>query len=227
MTNTFDGMVDEMDEAVRETGKKVAALAHKYVVEDTGTSLPLSPKRLEAAMTRLTPDGGAGTALGDALSKWTKDRVHGAARDVWRLGKAKGWSQARCEKEFRRRLRDFAADMHGTTYRAANGRMVDEASYIQTLSRTMNAQLVREVYFDEACRAGIDLVLIENVEDENVCNVCAEWDNIIVSLTGNDDRFPALEEAMNDGWGHPNCRCHAEAVDYKRDADLIDEQADR
>ena len=125
MTNTFDGMVDEMDEAVRETGKKVAALAHKYVVEDTGTSLPLSPKRLEAAMTRLTPDGGAGTALGDALSKWT-GQGSGAARDVWRLGRRRVESSA-LRKEFRRRLRDFAADSTGRP--TAAGRMVDEASY--------------------------------------------------------------------------------------------------
>jgi hypothetical protein len=222
----YSGMADRMDEAVRDVGGRVAKLAHGYVVDDTGTTLALSAKRLDSAMSRLTPDGPAGTAMADSLAKWTRSAINEAARDVWRTGQAKGWSHDRCVREFRDRLRGFAAEMAGTKYRAANGRMIDERVYVQTLSRTMNAQLVREVYFDECCRAGIDLVVIENVEDENVCSVCAEWDRMIVSLTGNDDRFPALAEAMKDGWGHPNCRCHAEAVDAKRDADLIDAQAE-
>ena len=222
----FGGMAERMDGAVREVGGKVAKLANGYASDDTGKALELSARRLESAMSRLTPDGPAGTAMADSLSKWTRGAINDAARDVWREGRAKKWSHLRCQKEFRRRLHEIASDVAGTKYPTKGGRWVEEKQYVQTLARTMNAQLVREVYFDEVCRAGIDLVLIENVEDENVCKVCAEWDNTIVSLTGNDDRFPSLKEAMKDGWGHPNCRCHAEAVDYKRDADLIDAQAD-
>lgn len=52
-----------------------------------------------------------------------------------------------------------------------------------------------------------DLVRIVTVGDSTTCEKCKKWDNKIVSLSGNNKKYPPLDKAINDGFLHFNCRC--------------------
>ena len=71
---------------------------------------------------------------------------------------------------------------------------------------------------------GDDLVRVSIVDGET-CDVCAEWDGRILSISGTDTRFPSYEDAAEAGMFHPNCRCRLERVDPEWDAEDIEEQA--
>ncbi len=52
-----------------------------------------------------------------------------------------------------------------------------------------------------------DLVRIVTVGDSTTCEKCKKWENKIVSLSGNDKKYPPLDKAIDDGFLHFNCRC--------------------
>ena len=61
--------------------------------------------------------------------------------------------------------------------------------------------------------SGGDLARITYVENENKCDACEEWGDKIVSLSGDSDTYPSIEEARDAGWDHPNCVDTLDPVD--------------
>ena len=51
---------------------------------------------------------------------------------------------------------------------------------------------------------GHDLVVITS--HHNPCDLCAPWEGQVVSLTGQTEGYPTMEEAKAAGLFHPNCR---------------------
>jgi hypothetical protein len=49
---------------------------------------------------------------------------------------------------------------------------------------------------------------------------------VIVSVTGTNEKYPAYDDALESGWGHPNCDCVLERVDETADADAIEAQGE-
>jgi len=41
--------------------------------------------------------------------------------------------------------------------------------------------------------------VIQNA-DGDACDICTAWDEVIVSITGADERYPSYNEALNAGW---------------------------
>lgn len=223
----FYDMGDKIEEAARNGANKAATLAAGYADSDLGTSREFTEAHFARLWDNLSPDAdsGVGANISDSFRRWTASRLQGAVRDVWREGDIGGWSMERRSREVRARWADFASELVDGDVNDRNGRKVNVKAAVDTLTRTINAKIVREIYFDRVARSGGDLVIIENADDD-ACKKCAEYDGIIISITGNDVRFPSYKEALSDGWGHHNCRCSAEAVDTVADAQAISDQAD-
>lgn len=53
---------------------------------------------------------------------------------------------------------------------------------------------------------GIDLVILES--HPNGCEICNSHMGKIYSISGTSSRYPSIDQAYNDGIGHPNCKCN-------------------
>ena len=53
---------------------------------------------------------------------------------------------------------------------------------------------------------GIDLVILES--HPNGCEICNSHMGKIYSISGKSNRYPSIDQAYNDGVGHPNCKCN-------------------
>ena len=84
-------------------------------------------------------------------------------------------------------------------------------NYFKLLNNTISANVARSSYSDTAVEAGHDLVRIES-HGANSCESCQRWSGRILSLTGNTEGYPPPDEAIGDGWGHPNCMCYYSVV---------------
>lgn len=92
------------------------------------------------------------------------------------------------------------------------------ARYLQMLVRTTQQRIARESYIDTVVQNGDDLMRIQAAGDN--CEKCDTWNGLIISVTGTNPDFPSYEDALESGWGHPNCDCQLERVD-----ETIDEAA--
>ena len=58
-------------------------------------------------------------------------------------------------------------------------------------------------YVDTMQEYGYDLAIIDG--HAGACPICAAWEGVIVSVSGNDSDYPSLDDAENDGCFHPRC----------------------
>ena len=137
----------------------------------------------------------------------TGPRILRAAMDAYRDAVAAGAADVLLGAETRIQatqgvLDRFAAKgITGFVDRA--GRSWDLTSYSEMAMRagTMNAAVAGHV--DTLAANGLDLGIIS--ADGSPCELCAEWEGEVVSLSGDDPNYPALSEAEGDGLFHPGC----------------------
>lgn len=91
-----------------------------------------------------------------------------------------------------------------------SGRKWDTNKYFKMVNKTISANTARNAYVDTMTEAGFDLARIEAHGDS--CEICQRWANRIISVTGNTNGYPTLDEAYGDGYGHPNCSCYLSTV---------------
>jgi len=58
-------------------------------------------------------------------------------------------------------------------------------------------------YVDTMQEYGYDLAIIDG--HAGSCPICAAWEGVIVSISGDDPDYPSLDDAENDGCFHPRC----------------------
>ena len=58
-------------------------------------------------------------------------------------------------------------------------------------------------YVDTMESYGYDLAIIDG--HAGSCPICAAWEGVIVSVSGNNPDYPSLDDAENDGCFHPRC----------------------
>ncbi len=58
-------------------------------------------------------------------------------------------------------------------------------------------------YVDTMQKYDYDLAVIDG--HAGSCPICEAWENVIVSVSGNDPNYPSLGDAENDGCFHPRC----------------------
>ncbi len=176
---------------------------------------------------RVHPENGRSLAavLTDRMAEADKKALRAAVTDVFREGALTGKTMNQMADEIKGRWDGLAGDMAANRFVDNAGRAWDDGRYTQMLVRTTVARVSRDSYFDTLVKNGDDLAVIQNA-DGDACDICAAWDEVIVSITGADERYPSYNEALNAGWGHPNCRCVAERIDETVDAEAINQQAE-
>lgn len=65
----------------------------------------------------------------------------------------------------------------------------------------------------EATQPSSNLKRVKTSGQANVCDSCRPWQGKIICLDGSDSRFPSLDDYINSGAFHPNCRCSLEELD--------------
>lgn len=89
------------------------------------------------------------------------------------------------------------------------GRNWDLASYTEMAVRSSSMNAAIQGHMDRLEDNGRDLVIISN--HGGSCEICADWEGKILSISGRSSQYPSLDEARDDGLFHPNCRHSANA----------------
>lgn len=84
------------------------------------------------------------------------------------------------------------------------GRRWDLASYVEMATRTATARAALQGHIDRQIEIGNDLVMVSSIG--TTCPICAQWQGKVLSISGNDKRYPSLESAKAAGLFHPNCK---------------------
>lgn len=158
------------------------------------------------------------TNLGDALI-----RVGRTVDDAFRTAALEGIQRGLVGGETRAQVsRRIVADLQKqgiTAFTDARGREWTLPRYAEMVARTTTREATSSGIRNRALEAGVDLVIISS--HSGSCELCAPWENEVVSLTGVTDGYPTIMDAYDAGYAHPNCG-HTETPYYPEDAEVPD-----
>jgi hypothetical protein len=83
------------------------------------------------------------------------------------------------------------------------GRAWDMASYAEMATLTAIERATLYGYVDTMQEYGYDLAIISS--HAGACPLCVAWEDVVISVSGESDEYPSLDDAMNDGCFHPRC----------------------
>lgn len=83
------------------------------------------------------------------------------------------------------------------------GRNWSLLSYVEMATRTTAGQAAVEGALQRMRDNDYDLVMISFHADS--CPLCEPWQGQVVSISGRDEQYDSLQEAVDDGLFHPNC----------------------
>lgn len=138
----------------------------------------------------------------------THFRVLRTAQDAYRECVAQGSSQILTGTQT---LRDAVkgvlnrfADRGISGFVDSAGKHWTAPSYAEMAVRTTAQNAARQGHADKLISVGKDLVIISS--HGACCDLCGPWEGKIVSLSGNDSKYPSMADAQADGLYHPNCK---------------------
>lgn len=85
------------------------------------------------------------------------------------------------------------------------GRKIPIEKYIKMRVFTDTVKIQRTTFFVRAIQYGVDLVRIVHLNIHPTCELCAPFENKILSISGKTAGYMTIEEAENYGLFHPNC----------------------
>lgn len=85
------------------------------------------------------------------------------------------------------------------------GRKTPIETYIRMRVFTDSVRIQRTSYFVRAIQYGVDTVRIVHLNIHPTCELCAPFENKILSISGNTPGYMTIEQAENFGLFHPNC----------------------
>ena len=103
---------------------------------------------------------------------------------------------------------EIAADLQekGITFFTDKiGRKIPIEKYIKMRVFTDTVKLQRTTYFVRAIQYGVDLVRIVHLNIHPQCELCAPFENKILSINGDELGYMTIAEAESYGLFHPNC----------------------
>lgn len=107
-------------------------------------------------------------------------------------------------KQATQRMLNKFADRGITGFVDKAGRNWDMATYSEMATRTVTANAALSGHVDRQVENNRDLIIISDHVGE--CPLCRPWENKILSISGNDPKYPSLSSAREAGLFHPNCR---------------------
>lgn len=99
-------------------------------------------------------------------------------------------------------LKEFA-DKGITSFVDKNGRTWDMATYAEMATLTAIERATIEGYIDTMKYYGYDLAIISS--HAGACPICVAWEDVIISVSGDNDDYPSYDDAVADGVFHPRC----------------------
>ena len=85
------------------------------------------------------------------------------------------------------------------------GRKWKIENYVKMRTMTETVQAQRTAFFTRGVQYGVDLVRIKHLNIHPTCQLCAPFENKILSITGNTSGYMTIQEASLQGLFHPNC----------------------
>ena len=85
------------------------------------------------------------------------------------------------------------------------GRKIPIEKYIKMRVFTDTVKIQRTTFFVRAIQYGVDLVRIVHLNIHPTCELCAPFENKILSISGKTAEYMTIEEAENYGLFHHNC----------------------
>ena len=218
----YDRLDRELTALIKDASYTGAKLFHDEAIADLRAArgrvdkavVLFDRKRVDQVWSVVAPENGENLAavFTDKMNAMQKTNLRQALIDTWRQAELEGQTLAERHKAAKEKWDALAGDTLASRFVDRSGRPWDNDNYLNMLTRTTVARVSRDTYFDTLTAAGYDLAVIENV-DGDACDTCVEWDGKIISITGTSRDYPSYQDAMTDGWGHPNCRCSAEYID--------------
>lgn len=85
------------------------------------------------------------------------------------------------------------------------GRKWKIENYVKMRTMTETVQAQRVAFFTRGVQYDVDLVRIKHLNIHSTCQLCAPFENKILSITGNTSGYMTIQEASLQGLFHPNC----------------------
>lgn len=92
-----------------------------------------------------------------------------------------------------------------TSFKDAGGKTWTVERYAKMLVFNESIKATRQAMFTRFVEYGQDLVRVKHLGISPSCEMCAVWNEKILSLTGKDPNYPSLATAESGGLHHANC----------------------
>jgi hypothetical protein len=115
-------------------------------------------------------------------------------------------------RSFQQEIVNRIADTGIPAVRYADGRMVSVDAYSEMSARTILGNSARQATLNRNAELGNDLVRMST--HARTSPMCEPWEGGVYSETGANPNYPTLQEAIDGGAFHPNCK-HALAPYYE------------
>jgi len=131
-----------------------------------------------------------------------RDQWRRTALDVIGDREATGETLREAKKKFLQRM----SDRGFTAFRDVRGRQWRLDAYADMAIRSTGREVTNTALINQQREFESDHV--QFTSHANPCEICAPLEGRVYSISGNDDRFPALDKAFEEGYAniHPNCR---------------------
>ncbi len=156
----------------------------------------LNERRIALAMGNWTDEIAANTKFMATMEKRHLRRI---SADIFREASLTGQTRAAVSAQ----LESRALELPSFKFIDKAGKQWNTEAYFKMLGRTVLHNQGREMYIDSMQARGKDLARI--TVSGNSCPACNEWENRIVSVSGTNPDYPALDKAVSRGLFHPNC----------------------
>lgn len=188
--------------------------------------LRYDPKRTDKYLSLITPENGRGLAavFTDKMTERAVKDLRRITVETFRQADLNAWTANERQKELQKAWDIAAGDTNAFRFIDQGGKQWDNARYLQMLVRTTQARVHREAYADTLVENGDDLAIIEEQGDN--CPTCQAWDGLIISVSGTNEKYPSYSDAVDSGWGHPNCDGVLRRADETLDAENIKAQGE-
>lgn len=93
-----------------------------------------------------------------------------------------------------------------TSFVDKSGRSWEMANYAEMALLTAIEKATVEGYVDTMQSYGFELAIVSS--HAGACPLCEAWEDVVLSVTGEDENYPSLDEAEGAGLFHPRCLHH-------------------
>lgn len=117
---------------------------------------------------------------------------------------AEGRADKKTLKEIKGMVANFLNEK-GIFLLDSSGRKWDASKYAELFARTEMMNTYNQGVVNRMLTRGQDLAKITSYPSCE-CDICMEWEDKVVSLTGKTEGYPTMDDAYNAGVFHPNCK---------------------